>query len=561
MRVLRIRRTMRHARRLREILSVLLKYGFEDGLERIKVNSHLGRGRKLVLRQQARAHLKRSRAERIRLAIEELGPAFIKLGQMLSTRYDLLPQEITDELRKLQDRIPAFPSATARAIVATEFGRPLETLFRDFSDEPVAAASIAQVHRATALDGRRLALKIQRPAIASVIRRDVEILTDLARLISRTVPESAPMDPVGVVEEFGRWIEGELDFFQEGRNTDRFRLQFAGDRTVRVPVVHWDLSTARVLALEYLDGTPVGDPDAAAKSGADPRRLARAGARVALKAVFEHGFFHGDPHPGNIFVLRGGTLVLLDFGLVGRLDEEHIELLGRMLGGVLNRDTDRILRSLGRLGALRDDGDPAALRADLRDFVDRYAGAPLYQLRIERIIREMLALFSRHRIRLPRDLYLMGKALMEVEGIARRLDPQIDMLSIAEPFIRKTLVRRMGGRRLARDAGGMIEDYRDFMGALPDTLRQILVKLRRGDLGVNLHHQGLSRLIREMDRSSNRLSVSLVTAALLVASSLIISINRGPMLFGLSAFGLVGYVIAGVFGLWLIVAVMRSGRM
>jgi ubiquinone biosynthesis protein len=296
-------------------------------------------------------------------------------------------------------------------------------------------------------------------------------------------------------------------------------------------------------------------------AGLNRRVLAKNGARIALKAVFEHGFFHGDPHPGNLLVLRGNVFAPLDFGLVGRLDDSLTGLLGRMLGGVLDRDADRILRVLVRIGAVGDDSDMTALRNDLRDYVDRYSGAPLYQLNLEKLIREMLALYSKHRVRLPRDLYLMGKSLMVAESIARSLDPKVDMMSLAEPFIRKAVLRRMRGGRLAKDTGRTLEDYMDFIGSLPDTLRNILVKLRRGDLGVNLHHQGLDQLIRELDRSSNRLSFSLITAAVIVASSLIIQLNRGPMLFGLSAFGLVGYLLAGVFGLWLIVAIMRSGRL
>jgi ubiquinone biosynthesis protein len=561
MRILRLRKTFRNLKRAREILHVLLKYGFEDVVDRIKVNSHVGRGKKLLLHQQARIFLKKSRAERVRLALEDLGPTFIKLGQMLSTRYDLFSHETIDELRKLQDKIAPFSPDRARVLLETEYGRSLGSLFASFEDAPIAAASIAQVHRATVRDGRNVVLKIQRPAIEAVIRRDMDILNDLAHLLVRHVPESATFDPIGIVEEFGRWISQELDFFLEGRNTDRFRRNFTGDKTVRVPAVHWDLTTPKVLALEYIEGVPVGDLDAVDGAGLNRRVLAKNGARIALKAVFEHGFFHGDPHPGNLLVLRGNVFAPLDFGLVGRLDDSLTGLLGRMLGGVLDRDADRILRVLVRIGAVGDDSDMTALRNDLRDYVDRYSGAPLYQLNLEKLIREMLALYSKHRVRLPRDLYLMGKSLMVAESIARSLDPKVDMMSLAEPFIRKAVLRRMRGGRLAKDTGRTLEDYMDFIGSLPDTLRNILVKLRRGDLGVNLHHQGLDQLIRELDRSSNRLSFSLITAAVIVASSLIIQLNRGPMLFGLSAFGLVGYLLAGVFGLWLIVAIMRSGRL
>jgi ubiquinone biosynthesis protein len=524
MHILQIRKTFRNFKRFREILSVLLKYGFEDVLDRIKVKSSIWHGSQFLLRRRSRAFLHKSRPERIRLAIEELGPTFIKFGQMLSTRYDIFSCEYIDEFRKLQDKISPFPADRARAIVETELGRPLESVLKEFDDKPIAAASIAQVHRAVTLDGREIVLKIQRPSIENGIRHDIDILTQLAHLLVRYIPESEQFDPVGIVKEFGRWIGQELDFYQEGRNTDRFRRNFSKDKT-------------------------------------DRKTLAKNGARFALRSVFEHGFFHGDPHPGNILVLKGNVLWLLDFGLVGRLDDSLVGQMGRMLSGILDKDVERIIRVLTKIGSIDEDVDFYALKSDLREYVDRYHDVPLYQVRLDRLLREALNLFSKHRIRLPRDLYLMGKALMEVEGIARTLDPEVDMMSLAEVYIRKAVLRRLSGKKLTRNAGLVFDDYRDFIGDLPDSLRHILNKLRRGDLGINLHHQGLDRLIRELDKSTNRLSFSLIIAAIIVASSLIIQLNRGPLFFGLSAFGLTGYLFAGMLGLWLVVAIMKSGKL
>jgi ubiquinone biosynthesis protein len=559
--ILHLRKKFRNFKRFREILRVLLKYGFEDIVDRIKVRSSLRHGSTFFLRRKRHVFLFKSRPERVRLALEELGPTFIKLGQMLSTRFDLFSCEYIDELRKLQDKIHPFPAEKARSILEQEFGQPFETYLKEFDETSIAAASIAQVHRAVACDGRELALKIQRPGIESVIQHDMDILLGLAHLLLKHVPESEFYDPVGIVEEFRKWIGQELDFFQEGRNTDRFRHNFQKDRTVRVPVVHWDLTTSKVLALEFIRGIPVGETAAIDGAGLNRKLLAKNGAKIALRAAFEFGFFHGDPHPGNFLVLENNVLALLDFGLVGRLDDTLNGLMGRLLSGVLDRDVDRILRVLSRVGSIGDEVNAAALKADLLDFVDHYYGVPMYQLRLDRLIREMLNLFSKHRIRLTRDLYLMGKALMEVEGIARNLDPKVDMMSLAEPYIRSALKTRVTGKRLARDLGTAIEDYTEFFGALPDTMRHILQKLRKGELGVNLHHQGLDRLIRELDKSTNRLSFSLIIAAIIVASSLIIQINRGPTFFGLSAFGLTGYVLAGLLGLWLVTAIMKSGRM
>jgi len=561
MQILSLRKKFRNFRRFREILNIFLKYGFEDILDRARITPSLLRGKNLLLRRKGHAFHHKTRAERVRLALEELGPTFIKLGQMLSTRYDLFSCETIDELRKLQDKIRPFPAGMARAILEQEFGRPFEAFLAEFDETPIAAASIAQVHRAVTCDGREIALKIQRPGIESVIRRDMDILTGIVHMLLKHVPESEFYDPQGIVEEFRRWIGQELDFYREGRNTDLFRNNFRKDRTVRVPAVHWDLTTSKVLALEFIKGIPVAETAAIDEAGIDRKILAKNGAGIALRAVFEFGFFHGDPHPGNFLALERNGLALLDFGLVGRLDETQAGLMGRILSGILDRDEDRILRALSKIGSIGEDVDFTALKTDLRDFTDPYYGAPLYQVRLDSIIREMLALFWKHRIRLKRDLYLMGKALMEAEGIARSLDPGVDMMSMAEPYIRKALKKRLNGRRLAGRFGTAIEDYSDLIGDLPDTLSHILRKLRKGDLGVNLHHQGLDRLIRELDKSTNRLSFSLIIAAIIVASSLIIQINRGPAFFGLSAFGLTGYVMAGFLGLWLVVAIMKSGRL
>ncbi len=561
MNLFRIHKTLRGLKRYREILSIILKYGFEDVVGRLRPAALPLNGRKWLPRR-ARPHLSHAtRPERVRLMFEELGPTFIKFGQMLSTRVEIIPPGYIRELSRLQDSVPPFPAEQARSMLEAELGRPVESVFRRFDAEPVAAASIAQVHRAVLSSGEHVAVKIQRPGIRAVIGRDVEILLDLARLIERRIPESRIFDPVVRVEEFSRWIVQEQDFLQEGRNADRFRRNFEGDKTVCVPRVYWEWTTPRVLTMEYVEGVPVHDPLVLKKAGLNPKTIALNGARAVLRQIFEHEFFHGDPHPGNLLAGPGNVIIPLDFGLMGHLDGDTVDILAELAAGVLKKDMDKIVRAFLSMGAVDDDVDVRSFRRDLSDMLARYWDVRYSQVNVEHLLNEAISLVSRYRIRIPRNLILMGKSLAVIEGVGVGLDPDFQIIPVAEPFMRKFALKRMGPKGLIREAARRIDDYRDLLVTLPESVKSILSKVRRGELSVNFQHRGLDRLIRELDRASNRLSFSLIIAAIIIASSLIIMLNRGPMLFGLSAFGLVGYLFAGILGLWLAVAIMRSGKL
>jgi len=561
LRITGLRKTVRNMKRYREILSILLKYGFGDMLDHFKLEFYTKTGNKILFKQKGGKFVQMSRPERIRLALEELGPTFIKLGQMLSTRPDLIPVEFIEEFRKLQDEVPRFPYEKVKEIIEKELDKSIDNLFPTFEKIPEAAASMAQVHRAVTKSGQQVAVKIQRPGINSIIKSDMEILSGLANLVARRFPEDNFYDPVEIVDEFRIWINRELDFFQEGRNIDRFRRNFKNDETIHIPQVYWDLSSSRVLTMEYIDGIHVLDLRRLEQAGLDRKIIAVNGANAVLKQIFEHGFFHGDPHPGNIIVLENNVIAPLDFGLMGRLDAELIEQLGDLLSGILHKNGDQIVRVFLNIGIVQDEIETRTLKLDIGEFIDRYYQIPLYQLDMQHIINEAIEIVSRHHIRLPRDLYLMGKALVLMEGIGEVLDPEFDMVSLAKPYVQKIMVEKLNPHRLIRDGSRLIADFRDLFEVLPENIKQILFKIRRGKLGINLHHQGLEQLIKELDKSTNRLSFSLIIAALIIASSLIIQLNKGPFILGLSAFGLIGYVIAAFLGLWLVIAIMRSGRL
>jgi len=554
-------KTVKNIKRYRAIVQILIKYGFEDIIDRLKIDIVIHEGKRKLLRKKSEEFIPKSRHQRFRMVLEELGPTFIKLGQMLSTRTDILPSETIKELQKLQDSVKPIPVKEIIESIEEELEKPLNELFKEFDRTPQAAASIAQVHGAVTKDGMRVVVKVQRPNIKSTIVKDVAILSDLSQLIVRSIPESEVYDPVGLVEEFKSWIQQELDFYQEARNIDRFRKNFEGDSIVYIPEVYWNLTTDKIVTMEYIDGICINDIDAIEKAGLDRREIAKNGANAVLKQIFEHGFFHGDPHPGNIRVLPGNVIAPIDFGLVGRIDQETIEHLSDLLSGIVKKDSHRVVRVMMNMEMIKDDINLSALRIDLTDMIDRYIDIPLSHINIDQVHDDFLKLVKVHKIRFPRNLYLMGKTFIVMESIGRELDPEFDILSLAKPYITRLILTRYNPARLTRDLIHILEAYSDLIRTLPDNIRQILVKVGKGQLGINLYHQGLNQLIRELDKSTNRLSFSLIIAALIISSSLIIQLNLGPKIFGLSAFGLLGYLTAAFLGFWLVIAILRSGRL
>lgn len=559
MRLTRLPRAYWSLRRYRQILAVLIKYGFGDLLEALKVRHPLaGRLPRLRVLKDLEGL---SRPERLRLAFEELGPTFVKLGQLLSLRPDLIPPEYSAELTKLQDEVAPFPFKQIKEGVEGQLGRPLDLLCLEFEEQPLAAASLAQVHRAILKDGTEAVVKVQRPQVRETIRADLIILEDLAGFIARYVPESELYDPLGTVRQFSKTLRRELDFVREGRNMELFRRNFAGDETIHIPRVFWELTTSEILTMERIVGIKVTDLEALERAGLDRRQIAINGANATLKQIFEHGFFHADPHPGNILVLENNVIAPLDFGMVGRLDQPLQEAIGEMLVGIVRKDVGRIVRALRELGSLYEQVDLGAFRTDLGDFIDRYYKIPLYRLDVARLLDEAMMLMREHRVRLPANLVMMGKALVIEEGISRILYPELDMIALARPYVRRLVLQRLAPQRELRDWGVVLEEASRLLKELPGELRSIMKKIRRGELRAQFEHLGLDRLITEMDRASNRISFALIIAALIVGSSLVMQLQIGPWLFGLPLFGFLGYGFAAVLGLWLVIAILRSGRL
>ncbi len=394
---------------------------------------------------------------------------------------------------------------------------------------------------------------------------------DEGGLISQTINSFVPLKTdlwlsscglyvTELVEQFARTIRRELDFLAEAQSTERFRRNFKDDPTRYIPEVHWKFTAPRVLTTDWVDGVKVTNLADLEARGFDRREVARNGARAILKEVFEHRLFHADPHPGNFFVIENNAIATVDFGIVGRLDDETADQLGLLLTSILDRDADNVLQVFKNLNLLNDEVDEGLLRFDIEEFIDRYYGLPLERLNIQTVIGSLLQMVRRHRIILPMNLALLGRMLAVASGVGQTLDPEFSIVDEASPFVRSFLIGRADPRKSARKLLKSWRQYRDLFRSLPSHVEEIAAKLKRGELLVSLHHEGLTRLILEIDRSSNRLAFAMIVAALIIGSSLIVHLRQGPEVFGISALGLAGYLFAGLLGLWLVIAILRSGR-
>lgn len=556
--MLRRDRRLKHLRRYREIAEVFLRHGFGYTIERLDLVHLLPLGKRFSRRKKGPTE-RGNAAVRLRSALEQLGATFIKLGQLLSTRADLVPPQYVAELSHLQDDVPPFPTDEAIAMIEAELGRSLDDVFARFDAEPLAAGSIAQVHRAKLHSGEEVVVKLQRPGVEDQIRTDVEILGTLSRIVQdRLRPEV--INVVDFVDEFRRYIMSELDFTREGRNIERFREQFREDPDVVIPAVFWDLTTERLITMEYIAGVKVRDIGELDRLGIDRSRVARVGAEAFLKQVMLDGYFHGDPHPGNVFVLPDHRIAYVDFGVVGRVSLESKENLATLFIGIIRRDMERVVSSMIRLGAVDDQSDLRHLRDDISDLIDRHYGKSLKEIKAATILSESFELAQRHHIRLPSDLLLLGKALVTIEGMGERLDPEFNVIEIAEPFARKLLAERYNPKSISRRLSGELLHWGNIALGLPDRVDGILDQVERGRLSIQFVHRGLEALIHRLDFITNRLALAVVIASLVIGSSLVIQSSRGPFISGLPAIGVIGYVVAVILGAWLAISILRSGR-
>jgi len=550
-------RHLKHLRRYREIARVLIRHGFGGVVDQLGLLPALSLPRRL-LRGTAGPPL--SPPEHLRLAIEELGPTFIKLGQILSTRPDLVPPAYIRELIKLQDRVPPAEWEAIRERIEAELGGPLENLFASFDTEPLAAASLAQVHAATLSSGEEVVVKVQRPGIEEIIAVDLEILFDLAHLIQERTPLGEIYDLTEIAEGFAFTLRAEMDYRREGRNADRFRRNFADEPTLYIPKVYWDYTTHRVLVLERIRGIRIDDIEALDAAGVDRHQVAENAARIIIKEVLIDGFFHADPHPGNFFVMDGAVIGAMDFGMVGRLSPTLRSELIRLYIVAINLDSEGIVEQLIRMGAADYRVDRMGLQRDLERLLDKYYGLPLKEIRAREVMEEVMPIAFRHHLRLPSELWLLGKTLAMMEGVGLKLDPDFDIFEVSEPYVRRFVWQmvspRLWGRRFLKGLG----DWGELFTTLPRRAPRILDRLEQGGLEFTMSLKETDRAIGRLDRIANRLTISILIAALIVSLALLMPLvaaeGQGFAFWLL----VIGFVVAALLGLMLLISIWRAGR-
>lgn len=544
--------------RMQNIASVLIRYGFGDMVRRMGLSGALRGAGKVLPLDQLSELVQLPTPVRVRRALEDMGPTFVKLGQVLATRVDIFGPEWIAEFSKLQGNMPAVDFEKLRAQVEEDLGGPPEQVFAYFDTTPIAAASIAQVHRATLHDGTEVIVKLRRPGIEPVVEADMRLLQRLAQIAEDESLELRRYRPVAVVRQFRASMTRELDLAAECRHAERIAASFTDHDELVVPRVHWAYTGKRMNVQDFIDGIRMSDIDLIDAAGLDRPLIARRGGQAVLKMMFEDGFFHADPHPGNVFCLPGSRIALIDYGMVGRLSERRRSQVVTLLHGAVRRDVERVTDVLMEWA-----GDQAAneeqLAQDIDAFIDQYHGVPLEQLQLSAMLVDVTTVLRQNHLALPPDLALLIKVFITLEGMGRRLDPDFDMVGEAQPFLHRAMLARFAPDAVLRKGWQMLSESALVAAELPRDARRLLRTAREGRLGVKVDIERLKTFGEQVDHSANRLTVGLVTSALIVGSSIALTVDAGPTLLGLPLFGLLGFLGAGVGGVWLLVSIWRSG--
>jgi len=550
--------TIRNIRRYRTIARVFIKYGFGEIVDRMNLARVLKFGKRLLRRAPAEEI---SAAARVRLALEELGPTFVKLGQVLSMRPFLIPYELVAELTKLHDQVAPMNWEIAGSAIEKNLGRGLGDAFESIDPVPIASASLSQVHAARLRDGTEVVVKIQRPGIKKIIDADMVILKDIARLLEKHIPESRQYEPVGLVNELARSTMKEINFLYEARNIEIFARNFKDSSSIFVPRVFWECTTRQMITMERIDGIKITDLAKMKELGISNKDICEKGGDIVFTMVFEHGFFHADPHPGNLFVTRDGRIAPVDYGMMGVLSRSQLNELGDILTSIVANDADDVVNAFSRADIIPEAANQQALEADISELLIRYHRVPLAQIDMSTIFDEFFEIVHRHQLKIKSEFMVFGKALVTYEEVARQLDPGYDLIKSAAPYVKKLALKRLGLPQVFKDLKLAALEMREFLLKFPSEARRLTAKLNRGEAVIGLDIKGLERLIIELDRSTNRLAFALVIAAIIVGSSMVLSLDIGVKFYGLSILGLSGYLFAGILGAGLVISILRSGKL
>ncbi|MCL6458610.1 MAG: AarF/ABC1/UbiB kinase family protein [Gorillibacterium sp.] len=552
---------LRHTKRYKEIASALVRHGFGYVAEEMGLFHLFSLPRKWMKGGENKLVL--TWAERIRLVLEELGPTFVKLGQMSSTRKDILPADVIVEMKKLQDQVPPFSMREVRQIIERELSDSLETIFASFNETPMAAASIGQVHYARLHSGEAVAVKVQRPMIEAIIKYDLEILRELVPLAERRLDWVSQYQLGDVLEELSKSMMDELNYTHEGRNADKIARQFKDDPHIHIPHVYWNLTTSKVLTMEWLDGVKLGALQESKELLTRKKEVAERLVNAMLHQILIEGVFHADPHPGNLLVLPGARLAFIDFGMVGHLSEKMRYQLTSLLIAMMRHHTEGVARAVVRMGMVGDDVDMDALEKDLDRLRERYYDLPLAQVSLAEAVNDLFSIAGKHHIRIPTDLTLLGKALLTLEGVTESLDPEVSIVDLAEPFGRRLLRERFRPNQVRKRLWKDTTETVSTLAQLPRQLSQVSKLICSGKLRMEVGLTDLEPLLRKLDQVSNRISFSIVLLSFsIVMVGLMFAASTGnePAFLVHLPVMEIGSVIAGMMMLWLLYAIFKSGR-
>ena len=549
--------------RYREIAKQISKSGFGYIIEEIGLDKVISLPRRLLLRQGNEEVLEKTYAERIRLFIESMGTTFIKLGQIASTRGDLLPPELIKELEKLQSHVAPFPAEVARSTIEESLGASIDEIFMIFDDEPVGSASIGQVHRAILHSGEDVAVKVQRPNIEGTVRTDLEILRHLAKLLEANLEWAKNYQVTDMIDEFSFALLNELDYTIEARNVERIGKTHANDPNVKIPNIFWDYTTKNVMVMDFIKGIPVNHFDTLDELNIDRSKLAETLAKAIFKQIFEDGYFHGDPHPGNVSVLEDGTLVFLDFGMIGRLTSDLKTNFGSLLISLMKKDASGVVKAIVKMGVVPADVSMKQLNREAEIMRDKYYDVPLSKLNFSDAVNDLFSISNKYKIRLPQDFTILAKTLLTLEGVVSKLDPDFSIMDVAEPFGKSLLFDRYNPKNVIEN---QIDDAQQIALELRDVtanVHQFSKGLKNSNLPIEIDLKGRTQFSKHLDRVINRLSFSIVLLAfsiimvgLIVGSALL---GEGSIIFRIPIIEIAAIFAAGMF-IWLMWSIVKSGR-
>ncbi|MFD9626325.1 ABC1 kinase family protein [Peribacillus muralis] len=551
---------LKHAHRYQEIINAFLKNGFgyfiyRLGLSESKAASNLQPDENLNLR---------SIGERLQTILQSLGPTFIKLGQIASTRRDFVPEEIVRELEKLQDQVTPFPFDKVRKIVEAELGDSLENLFLEFQQKPLATASIGQVHAARLPSQEVVAIKVQRPDILPTVETDLEILDDLARLMEARISWARRYQIRKMIDEFAKSLRAELDYNSEGRNGERIAKQFIHDQGLKIPRIHWEYSTKRILTMDFIQGIKINHYKQLDEQGYDRRIIAERLTNSMLQQILIDGFYHGDPHPGNIIILPGNVVTLMDFGMVGRLEDEMKYQFASLVINLKRGSTNGLIKTLSDMGLLTDETDMAALRGDIDDLRNKYYDIPLSQISLGGAVNDLFTVANRHHIQIPPEFTMLGKALLTMEAIVEELDPHFCIMKAAEPFGERLFKERYNPKNIARNTWSQFIESAEAIAELPKDIREVTGIIKKGKLRLDINIPELQVFLHKLDQISNRLSFSIILLAFsIIMVGLIIgsAIGGETLLLWKIPVIEIGFVVATLMFLFMLYTIFRSGKM